>query len=311
VLAIKAVTDALPDAGALTTIQADLDNIQARIPAALVSGRIDASVGAMAAAVITAASIAADAITDAKVASDVTIASVTGAVGSVTGSVGSVTGAVGSVTGAVGSVAAGGITAASIATDAIDADSIAANAVTEIQSGLATAADLATVAAFVDTEVAAIKAVTDLLFNGGALTTIQADLDDLQTRVPAALVGGKIDANIGALGAGSITAATIATGAIDADALAADAVSEIQSGLATAAALATVGADVLAVFDQAIEGSLSARQSMRLFLSALAGKLSGAATTTISIRDTGDTKDRIIATVDADGNRTAMTLDAT
>ena len=49
--------------------------------------------------VITAASINADAITDAKVASDVTIASVTGAVGSVTGAVGSVTGAVGSVTG--------------------------------------------------------------------------------------------------------------------------------------------------------------------------------------------------------------------
>lgn len=54
--------------------------------------------------VITAASINADAITDAKVASDVTIASVTGSVGSVTGAVGSVTGAVGSVTGAVGSV---------------------------------------------------------------------------------------------------------------------------------------------------------------------------------------------------------------
>ncbi len=57
---------------------------------------------------LTAAGIAADAITDAKVASDVTIASVTGAVGSVTGAVGSVTGnvggSVGSVTGAVASV---------------------------------------------------------------------------------------------------------------------------------------------------------------------------------------------------------------
>lgn len=62
------------------------------------------TVNGLAAAVITATSIAADAITDAKVASDVTIASVTGAVGSVTGAVGSVTGAVGSVTGAVGSV---------------------------------------------------------------------------------------------------------------------------------------------------------------------------------------------------------------
>jgi hypothetical protein len=63
------------------------------------------TVNGLAAAVITATSIAADAITDAKVASDVTIASVTGAVGSVTGAVGSVTGNVGgNVTGSVGSV---------------------------------------------------------------------------------------------------------------------------------------------------------------------------------------------------------------
>jgi len=53
------------------SIQADTNDIQTRLPAALVSGRIDASVGAMAAAVVTAAAIAADAITAAKVASDV------------------------------------------------------------------------------------------------------------------------------------------------------------------------------------------------------------------------------------------------
>jgi uncharacterized protein YjbJ (UPF0337 family) len=92
------------------------------------------------------------------------VGSVVGAVGSVTGSVGSVTGNVGgNVTGSVGSVAAGGITAASIATGAIDADAIAADAVTEIQSGLATAAALSTVDDFLDTEIAAIKAKTDSL----------------------------------------------------------------------------------------------------------------------------------------------------
>lgn len=84
----------------IAAVQSDTDNLQTRIPAALVSGRIDASVGAMAAGVVTAAAIAADAITDAKVASDVTIASVTGAVGSVTGNVG------GNVVGSVGSVVA-------------------------------------------------------------------------------------------------------------------------------------------------------------------------------------------------------------
>lgn len=63
----------------------------------------------------------------------------------------------------VGSFQAGAITAAAIATDAIDADAISADAVTEIQAGLATAAALATVDDFLDTEIAAIKAKTDLI----------------------------------------------------------------------------------------------------------------------------------------------------
>jgi hypothetical protein len=73
-----------PDNTTIGTINTDVANIQTRIPTALVSGRIDASVGAMATAVITNAAFAANAISDAKVDPDVTIASVTGAVGSVT-----------------------------------------------------------------------------------------------------------------------------------------------------------------------------------------------------------------------------------
>ena len=125
------------------------------------------------------------------------VGSVTGAVGSVTGAVGSVTGNVG---GSVASVAANGITATSIATDAINAAAIKADAVTKIQTGLATPtnitagtittvtnltnlpaaaaleataqailedtgttlpATLATIAGYVDTEVAAILAAVD------------------------------------------------------------------------------------------------------------------------------------------------------
>lgn len=67
-------------------------------------------------------------------------------------------------------------------------------------------------------------------------------------------------------------------------------------------------ADILA---GTVEGSITVVQALRLQLAALAGKLSGAATTTVSIRDTGDTKNRIVATVDADGNRSAVTLDGT
>jgi hypothetical protein len=39
------------------------------------------------------------------------------------------------------------------------------------------------------------------------------------------------------------------------------------------------------------------------------GKASGAATTTVVFRDISDTKPRITATVDSDGNRTAITTD--
>jgi hypothetical protein len=55
------VTTGVATAAEAAAIQADTDNIQTRLPAALVSGRMDASVGAMASNVITAASMATDA----------------------------------------------------------------------------------------------------------------------------------------------------------------------------------------------------------------------------------------------------------
>ena len=72
----------------------------------------------------------------------------------------------------VGAMAANVLTATAIAADAITAAKVASDVTTEIQSGLATAAALATVAGYIDTEVAAIKAVTDALPNGGALTSL-------------------------------------------------------------------------------------------------------------------------------------------
>jgi hypothetical protein len=41
----------------------------------------------------------------------------------------------------------------------------------------------------------------------------------------------------------------------------------------------------------------------------LAGEVSGGGTTTITFRSTDDTKDRVVATVDSNGNRTAITYD--
>jgi hypothetical protein len=187
-----------------------LTDIQSRLPAALVSGRIDASVGAMAAGVVTAAAVATDAIdadaladgaitaatfaasaidataiasnaiTAAKIAADaITAAKIAdGAIDAATFAAGAINAAaiasdaitdakvasdvtIASVTGAVGSVASGGITAASFGANAINAAKLDPDVTTELQIGLATASALATVAGFLDTEIAAILALLD------------------------------------------------------------------------------------------------------------------------------------------------------
>lgn len=66
-----------------------------------------------------------------------------------------------------------------------------------------------------------------------------------------------------------------------------------------------------AVWAQALEAGYTAEEMMRVMSAALAGEVSGAGTGTITIRDIGDTADRIVASVDGSGNRTAVTLDAT
>ncbi len=67
----------------------------------------------------------------------------------------------------------------------------------------------------------------------------------------------------------------------------------------------------LASWARIMEGSYTAEEYMRLFAAVLLGKGSGLATTTAVYRDTGDTTDRVTATVDEFGNRSAVTLDPT
>jgi hypothetical protein len=55
----------------------------------------------------------------------------------------------------------------------------------------------------------------------GELDGIQADTEDIQSRLPAALVSGRIDASVGAMASGALTAAALAT----------DAVGEIADGV--------------------------------------------------------------------------------
>lgn len=74
---------------------------------------------------------------------------------------------------------------------------------------------------------------------------------------------------------------------------------------------ANQNADALLDRANAIESGRTVRGSFRLMLAALTGKLSGATSTSISVRDTGDSKNRLVVTVDGNGNRTAVTYDDT
>jgi hypothetical protein len=57
-----------------------------------------------------------------------------------------------------------------------------------------------------------------------------------------------------------------------------------------------------------VEAGLTLVQAQRLVAAAMAGKVSGAAGTTVTIRSAvADDSDRVVATVDGDGNRTAIT----
>lgn len=219
-----------------------------------------------------------------------------------------------------GSLAAGTITAGSIAGDAITAAKVAADVTTELQNGLATAAALATAQADLD-----ILTGTD----GATLATSQPNyapataaalatvdgivdsiLEDTGTTLPATLttIAGYIDTEIATLQTSVDdlpTNAELATALGTAD----------DATLAAIAALsiptANANADALLDRADAIETGLTLRGAMRLQSAALAGKVSGAQTTTEVFRNAvADSKARLTFTVDADGNRSNVATDA-
>ncbi len=119
-------------------------------------------------------------------------------------------------------------------------------------TSLATQASVNTIDDFLDTEISAIKAVTDAIPNAGALTTIQADLDDIQTRLPAALVSGRMDSSVGAMAANTITDAAIAA---DVTAVVADSV--WNAATATYGAAGSYGLLVETNIDAAVSSRLA------------------------------------------------------
>lgn len=63
------------------------------------------------------------------------------------------------------------------------------------------------------------------------------------------------------------------------------------------------------ILDDVVEGAVTLRQAIRILLSFVGAKVTGGGTTTLTYRDIGDTKNRVTATVDSSGNRSAVTLD--
>lgn len=169
---------------------------------------------------------------------------------------------------------------------------------------------------------AIITGVGDLTGTGQLIISLQATIAgsgditgaDLKAflQLAAALSGeGGVDAQLTAIG--HLASALEGDGTV--------AGTTVLTALGTLAASINVTGDVLttgnvanAILDavSGVEEGLTVRHALRLIAAATAGKISGAATTTITIRNAVvDDKDRIVATVTSDGDRTAITYDLT
>ena len=163
-----------------------------------------------------------------------------------------------------------------------------------------------------DLVIDAIQAVTGSIASEHALlqTDVTAILADTETTIPGTITA--IATQITALE--DLTTGEIASALTAYDGpTRAEATSDKDAILAVVAALNDPTRAEIAdsVLDEVFEGTTTLRQALRLFASALYGKLSGAATATVNIRDEADSINRISATVDASGNRSAVTLNKT
>lgn len=157
-------------------------------------------------------------------------------------------------------------------------------------AGASHAADVAAV----KTDTAAVKTQTDK-FVFTIANQVDCNVLDWKSATAPAMTGDAY-ARLGAP-AGASHAADVAA---------------VKSDTAAIASLPTANANADALLDRSagVETSWTMRQAMRIMLSALAGKASGLAGTSVAYRDMADSKNRIAATVDSNGNRTAVTLDA-
>lgn len=157
-----------------------------------------------------------------------------------------------------------------------------------------------------DTVCDGIKAVTDNLPDSGALTTIQADLDN-PAQYKATGFSTHSAADVWSVVARTLTDKAGFSLAADQSGVTVGTVTTLTNWQKTGYALSAAGID--SIIDEVVEGTLTLRQAIRLIVSMMAGKSSGGGTATLKYRDYGDSKDRLTFTVDANGNRSAVTRD--
>jgi hypothetical protein len=128
-------------------------------------------------------------------------------------------------------------------------------------------------------------------------------------------VGGNVTGSVGSVvgAVGSVTGAVgSVTGAVGSVTGAVGSVTgnvggNVVGSVASVTALSAAAID--SILDDTIgDGTLTARQALRIMVAALAAKLSGAATATVTVRNVADSANVIVATCDASGNRTATVV---
>ncbi len=125
-----------------------------------------------------------------------------------------------------------------------------------------------------------------------ARTIVSADYVVVGDTITGVTNVGTVTGNVN----GSVASVTGAVGSVT------GAVGSVTAGVTL------TGATIDSVWDEVMEVGITARQSLRVSNSFLAGETNGGGTVTIRFRDLADTLNRITMTVDADGDRSGVAL---
>ncbi len=151
--------------------------------------------------------------------------------------------------------------------------------------------------------------------------TLQLVVSGVGTSDGVATVSGNVYAALNGAaasnGAATVSGATTALGWISGLASGAATVSmvsyatgKLSGSIAPAVELEASSFSTYLLDEEDVETGMTLRQALRLVTAASAGKISGASGSTVTIRSAvADDKDRVVATVDSNGNRTAITYD--